>query len=88
MSVFEAGMLICFGISWPFAIWKVWRAKSVKGVSIVFSMVVFLGYILGILHKVFFNMDWVVLLYVYNAVMVFTHMALYFIYSRRGSDFC
>ncbi|MDR1684102.1 MAG: hypothetical protein LBR90_01390 [Elusimicrobiota bacterium] len=84
MSVFEAGMLICFGISWPFAIWRVWRAKNVKGVSIIFSGLVFLGYISGMLHKYFYSMDWVFLLYFYNAALVFTHMVLYFIYSRRA----
>ena len=48
MSIFEAGMLICFGISWPFAIAKVIKAKSVKGISLGFLNLVFIGYILAI----------------------------------------
>jgi hypothetical protein len=83
MSIFEAGMLICFGISWPFAIWKVWRTKNVKGVSIVFSGLVLIGYILGILHKIFYSMDWVIFLYLYNGILVLTHMILYFMYVNR-----
>ena len=41
MSVFEAGMMVCFGISWPVAALKTYRCKCVHGKSIHFSMLIF-----------------------------------------------
>ena len=82
MSFFEAGMLICFGISWPFAIAKVIKTKSVKGVSLLFLSLVFIGYILGIIHKYLYSLDMVMFLYVYNAALVLTQIILYFIYDE------
>ena len=42
MSFFEAGMLICFGASWPFAVAKTYKSKSVKGKSRLFlSLIIF-----------------------------------------------
>ena len=35
MSIFEAVMIFCFGVSWPFSIYKSYRTKSVKGKSLV-----------------------------------------------------
>ena len=83
MSIFEAGMLICFGVSWPFAIFKVIKTKSVKGVSLLFLSVVLVGYILGIIHKYLYNMDMVVFLYFYNAVLVLAQIVLYFVYNEK-----
>ena len=40
MSVFEAGMMVCFGVSWPIAAYKTYRAKSVKGKSLTFSFLI------------------------------------------------
>jgi uncharacterized membrane protein len=88
MSIFEAGMLVCFGISWPFAIAKIIKAKSVKGVSLAFSAVVFIGYIFGLLHKYFYSMDWIVLLYLYNAILILTNIILYFYYSAKDKNIC
>ena len=34
---FEAVMLLCFGMSWPMAIIKTLRARSVQGVSPLLS---------------------------------------------------
>lgn len=83
MSIFEAGMLICFGVSWPFAIFKVIKTKSVKGVSLLFLSLVLVGYILGIIHKYLYNMDMVVFLYFYNAVLVLAQIVLYFVYNEK-----
>ena len=30
MSIFEAGMIFCFGASWPFALYKTFKTKSAK----------------------------------------------------------
>ena len=38
MSIFEAGMMVCFGISWPIAALKTYKCKCVHGKSIHFSI--------------------------------------------------
>jgi hypothetical protein len=78
MSVFEIIMLVCFGAAWPFSIYKSYRSKSNKGKSVVFLFIVFIGYIAGILHKVLFNYNLVIILYIINAVMVSVDILLYF----------
>ena len=48
MSVFEIGMLVCFGFAWPTAIHKSIKSRSIQGKSILFIYVILIGYILGI----------------------------------------
>ena len=89
MSVFETIMLVCFGAAWPFSIYRSYRSKSNRGKSVVFLFIVLIGYIAGILHKVLFNYDLVIILYIINAVMVFVDILLYFRnrkYDRLLSD--
>ena len=83
MSIFEALMLLCFGISWPFSIAKSLKAKSVKGKSPLFLAIVCLGYVSGVIHKVLHNMDLVTVLYAANMLMVAFDLYLYILYSRR-----
>ena len=76
-SIFEALMLICFGISWPFSIVRSYRARSVKGKSFMFLLLLLLAYICGILHKALFRFDIVIALYIYNCIMVIIDIAFY-----------
>ncbi len=78
MSVFEIIMLLCFGIAWPFSIYKSYTSRQTKGKSVVFLLVVVVGYISGIIHKLLFSRDFVVFLYMLNLLMVSTDIALYF----------
>ncbi len=82
MSVFEIIMLVCFGSAWPFSIYRSWRSKSVAGKSLLFLLVVLTGYLAGILHKVFFHLDRVIILYIVNFTLVFTDIMLYLRYRR------
>lgn len=84
MSVYEFFMLVCFGASWPFSIAKAIRTKVVTGKSPVFMAIVLAGYLFGIAHKIQFSMDWVIGLYVLNAVLVGIDIALYINYSRAA----
>jgi hypothetical protein len=77
MSIFEVIMLICFGAAWPASIYKSYTSKTAKGKSIVFLIIVYAGYISGILHKIYFNLDWVVTLYAVNSVMVLMDIVLW-----------
>jgi len=78
MSIFEIGMLICFGAAWPASIAKSYRSRSTEGKSIVFLFILFIGYIFGILHKILYRYDYVIFLYILNSLMVLTDIVLYF----------
>lgn len=83
MSYFEVGMLLCFGASWPFSIYKTWKTGTCGGKSLIFLTLVLVGYLCGIAHKILFNRDWVILFYLLNAAMVLTDLMLCLLYSRR-----
>jgi hypothetical protein len=78
MSIFEIGMLVCFGAAWPASIVKSYRSRSTEGKSIVFLIILFIGYIFGILHKLIYRYDIVIFLYMLNSLMVFTDIVLFF----------
>jgi len=78
MSIFEIGMLVCFGFAWPVNIYKSLKSKSIEGKSVMFLYVVFIGYLFGIVHKIVNNLDFVIVLYVINASMVFVDGILYY----------
>lgn len=63
MSWFEIGMLVCFGFSWPFSIHTMIRTGRTEGKSLLFLLLVMIGYIFGVLHKAFYHLDVVILLY-------------------------
>ena len=83
MSYFEVIMLICFASGWPFSIIKALRAKHVSGKSPWFMAVICLGYLAGVFHKIFFDLDWVVALYALNMVLIAIDLSLYFRYRNR-----
>ena len=77
MSHFEIIMLICFGAAWPFSIFRSWKSHSTKGKSLLFMIIVMVGYIAGVLHKLVFDHDLVIYLYALNFFMVAVDVALY-----------
>jgi len=77
VSIFEIIMLVCFGLAWPFSIYKSWKTREIGSKSFVFLLALFLGYVAGILHKIFFDLDGVIFLYALNGLMVLTDMTLY-----------
>ncbi|MFP4176740.1 MAG: hypothetical protein ACOC2T_00220 [Planctomycetota bacterium] len=84
ISVFEAMMLVCFGGAWPFSIYESWHSQSNEGKSVVFLVVIFTGYVCGVVHKINHDWDPVVLLYTLNGLMVLTDIVLYWRNSRPG----
>ena len=82
MSVFELGMLICFGISWPINVLKSYRMKTAKGKSLPFLIAIVVGYLLGITHKLLYSRDIVLAIYIINLCMVTADLVLYFINRR------
>lgn len=83
LSFFELGMIVCFGISWPINVIKSIRTKSTVGKSIAFSFIVFVGYVLGIIHKLTYSRDFVLYAYIFNLTMVTIDIIVYFINYRR-----
>jgi len=77
MSIFEAIMLLCFGAAWPASILKSFKSKSTKGKSLLFLVILILGYISGIIHKILNSRDVVLYLYILNLCMVSIDTALY-----------
>ena len=77
MSVFEITMLVCFGAAWPVSIYKSAKTRQVAGKSLPFLVIIVIGYVAGILHKLIFHYDLVIFLYILNALMVGADIALY-----------
>jgi uncharacterized membrane protein YbjE (DUF340 family) len=86
MSIFEVVMLVCFGVAWPFSIHKSLRTVSTEGKSLVFLIIVVIGYASGILHKMFYNYDRVIYLYALNALMVCIDIGLFVRNSRAAKN--
>lgn len=77
MSPLEALMLLCFGAAWPFSIYRSLRSQSTNGKSLLFMVVLILGYVAGIANKLVNGADLVLWLYVLNLVMVSADAALW-----------
>lgn len=82
MSIFEIIMLICFGAAWPLSIYKAYISQSTEGKSVLFLIVILIGYLAGILNKLFNQYDEVVFLYLLNFIMVLIDLLIYFRNSR------
>ena len=50
-EILELGMLLCFGCSWPLNALKAYRARTAKGTSLPFLLLVETGYVCGIISK-------------------------------------
>ncbi len=89
-SYMEMLMLICFGASWPINVSKAWKARSTKGISVLFYCLILLGYLVGIAAKLaliayyapapwYETVHWYVMFfYVLNTLMVSAGVAVYF----------
>lgn len=86
MSIFEAIMMTCFGLSWPISISKAVRTKIVAGKSPLFMSILLAGYASGIIHKALYSRDWIIWLYILNMTMVAIDLTLYFRYLPKGKN--
>ena len=83
MEYFEAGMLICFGCSWPLNSTKSLRSHTAKGKSMAFEVLVLMGYICGVTGKfIGGHPNWVTVIYVLDLMMVTTDILLT-LHNRR-----
>lgn len=78
-NLFEIIMLLCFVSAWPFSIYKSYKSKSTKGKSLLFMIVILVGYLCGIANKYFMDqMNYVVFFYALGFGMVFVDLMFYF----------
>ena len=85
-EILEIVMIVFFGASWPLNVAKSYRARTAKGKSLPFLLLIFLGYIAGIAAKLLnptymsdFGTKWYVLVfYCVNLSMVGVDLLLYF----------
>ena len=91
-ELLEIVMIVSFGASWPFNVVRSYRARTAKGKSPVFLILIILGYIAGIASKFLntaymaaFAEKWYVLFFYFlNLIMVAADFALYL--RNRGLD--
>ena len=86
----EIVMIVSFGASWPLNVIKSYKARTTKGKSLPFLLLIFFGYIAGIASKLIneaymasFSQKWYVLFfYCLNLTMVGIDLILYVRNSR------
>lgn len=87
VNLFEALMIICFGLSWPISIYRSWTSRTAKGKSLFFEVFLWIGYAFGIARKIILTCtgnghDWMFYLgfvfYVLNMAEITIDMCLYF----------
>lgn len=77
--LFEALMLVCFGFSWPLNVIKAYKARSAKGTSLAFIILIITGYVAGIAAKVInHQFNYVLTVYFLNLAIVLSNLAVYF----------
>lgn len=77
--LFECGMLVCFGFSWPLNVIKAYKARTAKGSSLAFILLIITGYVAGITAKILNNQfNYVLAVYFINLAIVFTNVIVYF----------
>ena len=78
-SILETVMLVCFGFSWPLNVIKAYKARTAKGTSLPFILLIITGYIAGISAKVISNqINYVLIAYLINLAIVSLNVVVYF----------
>ena len=78
-SILETVMLVCFGFSWPLNVMKAYRAKTSKGTSLPFILLIITGYIAGISAKLISGqINYVLIAYILNLTIVSLNVIVYF----------
>ena len=76
--LFEAAMLVCFGFSWPLNVMKAYKARTAKGTSLPFIILIITGYVAGITAKIINGQfNYVLAVYFLNLAIVMTNVFVY-----------
>ena len=78
-EILEILMVVCFGFSWPMNVRKSYLARTTKGKSLGFLIMICIGYVCGIASKIIGgSFKWYVMFfYVLNLCMVLLDVAMY-----------
>lgn len=87
-EIFEAVMLVCFGLAWPIAALSMLRTGRAEGRGVGFTLVILLGYVAGALSKLLAThagaaLQPVAWLYLLNIVSVGANAALQWRFTRN-----
>ena len=83
-DLLEMFMVILFGASWPFNLAKLIRSRTTRGASLLFYIMIDLGYVAGSLSKIIklragITTPWYVwFIYCLNFCLVFAAVVIYF----------
>ncbi|WP_417144649.1 hypothetical protein [Raoultibacter massiliensis] len=78
-ELFEAAMLVCFGLSWPLNALKAYKAGTAKGTSWQFIGLITVGYAAGIAAKfASASINWVLAVYFINVICLGANWLVYF----------
>ncbi len=83
-QILEAIMILCFGLAWPVSVYKSYVSRSTQGKSVMFLVIVFVGYMAGLIHVLidYPGFSYLTVLYLANSIMIAADMALY-VRNRR-----
>lgn len=78
-AILETIMLVCFGFSWPLNVMKAYKARTAKGTSLPFILLIITGYIAGISAKLISGqINYVLIAYIVNLAIVSLNVIVYF----------
>ena len=87
VDLLEALTIFCFGLSWPVSIHKSYVSRTAKGKSLLFEVLLLIGYAVGIVRKIIqtvgmgsagFIFFLSFIFYVVNFIAISIDVALYF----------
>ena len=85
-ELFEAAMLVCFGLSWPLNALKAYKAGTAKGTSWQFIGLITVGYAAGIAAKfASASINWVLAVYFINVICLGANWLVYFRNRKLGA---
>ena len=78
-TIFETIMLVCFGLSWPINVVKAYKARTTKGTSLPFILLITTGYLSGVTAKIVNGQfNYVFIVYMINLAIVMLNIVVYF----------
>ena len=82
-EILETLMLICFGMYWPMNVYRNYKARTARGMSLLFILLIISGYVAGIGAKILTgNFTYVLAVYVLNLLFVSINLLVY-VRNRR-----
>ena len=86
-ELLEVMMVVSFGFAWPTSIMNSLKARTAKGKSPFFLVIIIFGYICGITSKfISGNINYVVIFYIINSIMVSIDLLIYFRNRRLDKE--